>query len=195
MPRAKLTDAEIAEFRERAVVAAETLFAEGSADEITMRAVATSLGVSPMTPYRYFESLEELLIEVRTMAFARLAEHLEAAVGSASSMNALMLVRAGYIAFALDEPHSYRLMFSVRPPKNSTKALGDVSTRSFAPLLGAVREAIEDGSLRGDESTLAHLLWAELHGLVCLHFSQKLNFGRDLDSLAKTSLVLIQHSL
>ena len=43
-----------------------------------MRQLAAELGVSPMTPYRYFEDKDAILAAVRATAFNRLAEALEA---------------------------------------------------------------------------------------------------------------------
>ena len=44
-----------------------------------MRQLAAELGVSPMTPYRYFEDKDAILAAVRTRAFDRFAEALELA--------------------------------------------------------------------------------------------------------------------
>ncbi|MFY2560645.1 TetR/AcrR family transcriptional regulator, partial [Corallococcus terminator] len=73
MARHSLTESEVAEFRARAVAAAEQLFAEHGVDGMTMRGLANMLGCSPMTAYRYFENQEHLVSEVRTSAFWRLA--------------------------------------------------------------------------------------------------------------------------
>ena len=48
-----------------------------------MRQLAAELGVSPMTPYRYFADKDAILAAVRARAFNRHAEALEAACGGA----------------------------------------------------------------------------------------------------------------
>ena len=63
MPRV-LTETDVADFRERLCVAAERLFAEKGPDAVTMRQLASELGVSPMTPYRYFQDKDDILAAV-----------------------------------------------------------------------------------------------------------------------------------
>ncbi|MDP1643818.1 MAG: helix-turn-helix domain-containing protein, partial [Phenylobacterium sp.] len=54
MPRV-LTESDVADFRDRLCEVAEQLFAERGPEAVTMRQLASALGVSPMTPYRYFK--------------------------------------------------------------------------------------------------------------------------------------------
>src|SRR5690349_24858102 len=116
MPRV-LTDTDVADFRERLCAAAERLFAEKGPDAVTMRQLAAELGVSPMTPYRYFQDKEDILAAVRANAFNRFAEALEAAratPGDAGARSAA--VGEAYVTFALENPHSYKLMFDLNQP-------------------------------------------------------------------------------
>jgi len=78
MPRV-LSESDVADFRERLCEVAEKLFAEKGPDAVTMRQLAAELGVSPMTPYRYFADKEDILAAVRTNGFNRFAEALETA--------------------------------------------------------------------------------------------------------------------
>src|ERR1700753_1327470 len=72
MPKT-LPAAEIDSFRARLIEVAERLFAAHGPDGVTMRQLADALGVSPMTPYRYFEDKDAILAAVRTPAFNRCA--------------------------------------------------------------------------------------------------------------------------
>ncbi len=78
MPKT-LNPEEIAAFRDRLCDIAERLFAERGADAVTVRELATELGVSPMTPYRYFADKDAMLAAVRARAFDRFAAVMEAA--------------------------------------------------------------------------------------------------------------------
>ena len=60
MPRV-LSQADVADFRDRLCEAAERLFAEHGPEAVTMRQLAAELGVSPMTPYRYFRDKDDIL--------------------------------------------------------------------------------------------------------------------------------------
>ena len=84
MPRV-LSEADVVEFRERLCDAAERLFADKGPEAVTMRQLAAELGVSPMTPYRYFKDKDDILAAVRTIGFDRFAETLEAAYAKADA--------------------------------------------------------------------------------------------------------------
>ncbi len=78
MPK-NLSEQDIAEFRERLCDVAEHLFATRGPEAVTIRQLASVLGVSPMTPYRYFADKDAILAAVRARAFDRHAAALEQA--------------------------------------------------------------------------------------------------------------------
>ena len=109
MPRAALTAEELGAFRERAVAAATRLFADQGYRGMTLRSLAKELGVSPMTPYRYFENKEELFAMVRIEAFRRFADAQRDTVkGIEDPQEALRVLGRAYVSFALDEPRMRR---------------------------------------------------------------------------------------
>lgn len=177
MARRTLTDEEIEEFRARAVTAAETLFRTHGAEGISMRALADALGVSAMTPYRYFDNQEHVLSLVRTHAFRRLALVLAGADLGKTPRARIESIGRAYLRFAEEDGDAYRLMFDLRPPTEPREALTQASKDSFAPLVAAVTAAVQAGALRGDPLTLSHVIWAGLHGLASLGLAEKLNFG------------------
>src|ERR1700741_1210395 len=116
LPRV-LTEEAVGEFRERLVDAAERLFARHGLDAVTMRQLAAELGVSPMTPYRYFRDKSEILAAVRAAGSLRLAQALEAARARPLSLRARGAAAAeAYLAFAFEHPDAYKLMFDADQP-------------------------------------------------------------------------------
>ena len=196
MPRSPLQDSDIAGFRRQAADAAMHLFAEQGYQAVTMRALGAALGVSAMTAYRYMTGKEELFALVRAEAFRRFADRLEEALargprGRASASAAdeararLDRLKHAYIAFAVEQPDAYRIMFELRQPAGAdSPELAGESKRAFAALHRTVAEAVAEGVLHGDPLTVAHLLWASTHGLVSLHLAGKLAMGRSLAQLA-----------
>lgn len=162
------------------------LFAEQGYQAVTMRAVGAALEVSAMTPYRYFEDKEALFSTVRAEAFRRFADRLGGALlGRGDALARLRRLKHAYIAFALEQPDAYRIMFELRQPEASRQPEVMVeSRRGFGVLVSAVVEAVKTGDLEGDPLTIAHLLWAGAHGLVSLHLAGKLASGRTLAQLA-----------
>jgi AcrR family transcriptional regulator len=185
VPRAALTEAEIEAFRKKTVRAATRLFAAQGYEAITMRAIASELGTSPMAPYRYFENKAEIFAMVRAEAYRRFASDQEAAFRSEGRpLERLFAMREAYVRFALKNPDEYRVMFELhQEPEDRYPRLGAEARRAFGALETAVREAIEAGVLEGEPLTVAHLLWASVHGLVTLHLAGKLTTGRTIDEL------------
>jgi AcrR family transcriptional regulator len=185
MPRSALRPSDVEAFRKRAIRAATRLFAARGYEAVTLRAIAASLRVSPMTPYRYFENKAEIFALVRAEAFRRFANAQAAAHDMESEPLArLFAMREAYVRFALREPDSYRVMFDLMEgPDQAHPAIAEQNGRSFSILLSAVEDAIAAGHLQGEPLTLAHLLWSSLHGIVSLHLSGKLTVGRTLEEL------------
>lgn len=183
MARRALSEAEIEEFRARAVEAALALYREQGIAGISMRSLADALGVSAMTPYRYFDNQEHVLSLVRTHAFEQLTILLERADVGATPRARIESIGRAYLRFAAEDGSAYRLMFDLSPPTESREALTAASKASFGPLVAAVTSAIATGSLRGDPLTVSHVIWAGLHGLASLGLANKLNFGRSADEL------------
>lgn len=178
MPRV-LSDTDVADFRDRLCEAAERLFAERGPDAVTMRQLASELGVSPMTPYRYFEDKDDILAAVRTNGFNRFAEALEAARDGAKGARAKgAAVGEAYVAFALEHPHSYKLMFDLNQP-NTEKypELVAAGARAHATMTGYVKDALSEGVLDGDAEQIGMMFWAAAHGAVVLEMAGMLPPG------------------
>lgn len=186
MPRASLSESEVEAFRDALCDAATRRFAEEGYEGVTLRGLARDLGCSPMTPYRYFENKAEIFAAVRTAAFERFGEALEAAlVASPSPAESLPALCRAYVAFAVAEPHAYRIMFELdQGPQIQGRPSGDIPGWSL--MRAAVEQAVAAGIVRGDDpDTLAHLFWSGIHGLVALHLSGMLLLGRSLDELVE----------
>lgn len=186
MARRKLEHEEIQAFRHKAVAAAERLFTKGGVAAVSMRELAKVLGCSPTTPYRYFDSHEALIAQLRCSVFSRFADaQAERIEGIDAPLARLEGVGRVYIEFALAAPESFRLMFDLEPPRIRHAQLEHESRRAFSYLSRAVEDAVQLGLLDGPADTVAHVIWAQLHGLVSLHVSNKLNFGLSIEELTE----------
>jgi AcrR family transcriptional regulator len=174
VPR-NLSAADIAEFRERLLDAAERLFAEHGVEAVTIRQLAEAIGVSPMTPYRYFKDKDAILAAARARAFDRHAEALEqayeASTGGDPPGRASAVGRA-YVRFALERPEAYKLMFDTKQPSAWDYAdLRRAGERSRATMTRHIRDLAAAGLIKGDPDLIGHLYWSAMHGPLMLHFS------------------------
>jgi AcrR family transcriptional regulator len=138
-----------------------------------------------MAPYRYFANKAEIFAMVRAAAHRRFAADQEAAFRRVEEpLPRLVEMRDAYVRFALEHPDEYRIMFELhQEPEEQYPELAEESRRAFSALEEAARLAIEAGAMHGEPTTVAHLLWASLHGVVSLHLAGKLNAGRTLEEL------------
>jgi AcrR family transcriptional regulator len=188
-----LTDEAVGEFREKLIDAAERLFAQKGLEAVTLRQLAAEIGVSPMTPYRYFADKNAILAAVRARAFTRHAEALEAAWEAAERdpIAASNGVAEAYIDFAFSHPEAYKLMFDISQPDEADYpelvAAGDRSRRTMTRHLEALAAA---GVFHGDVGLVGHMYWAGMHGAIMLAFSGKLqreyNARRVIEAMMET---------
>jgi AcrR family transcriptional regulator len=192
MPRA-LSEAAVTGFRDRLCTAAEVLFAAHGADAVTMRQLAAALGVSPMTPYRYFKDKDEILAAVRAAAFTRFAEKLEAArARGGQPLEVSDRVAEAYTDFALSQPDAYRLMFDLsQPTEQQYPELAAASDRARRTMTAHVQDLIASGIMRGDAEQLGHAFWASLHGIIVLQLAGKLSPGIDPAALRQATLTAL----
>jgi AcrR family transcriptional regulator len=172
-----LSESDVAGFRERLCDVAARIFIEKGRDGFNMRELAARLGVSAMTPYRYFKDKNEIFAAVRARAFARFADQLEAALASEGTpQERSKAVGDAYVRFALDESASYRLMFDLsQPEEQGQPELAGATARARATMTAHVKLLVDSGIYQGDPEMIGHAIWAALHGAVVLHLAGKLD--------------------
>jgi AcrR family transcriptional regulator len=172
MPKTLSPD-DIKQFREAMRRVAENAFATRGAEGVTMRELARELGCSAMTPYRYFRDKDEILAMVRAAAFNRFAARLEAAARTAPETDHSVVSEA-YVAFALDEPHAYRLMFDLAQKASVYPELAAASQRAWRMLGEHFERLVAAGILEGDPQLIGYAYWASLHGFTMLALANQL---------------------
>ncbi len=184
MPR-YLTDRDIADFRAELCKVATERFAKHGYEGVTMRQLAEALGCSPKTPYRYFKDKADILATVRAEAFAKFADSLEKAAAAAPPAERGRRTSEAYLAFALKNPHAYRIMFDIDAPLDETHPeLGPAAERAARYITRGAEQLAESGVIDVDPKLFGWSMWAALHGVVMLHQSGMLTHGPDYKGLA-----------
>jgi AcrR family transcriptional regulator len=176
LPRV-LSDSDVSGFRDRVCETAARLFAAKGPQGVTMRELAAELGVSAMTPYRYFKDKEDILAAVRARAFDRFADVLEKAYDRPGTvLERAVAKREAYVRFALEEPASYKLMFDLsQPNEDAYPDLVRAMSRARTQMTSHVRAFAEEGLISGDPELIGLVMWSALHGAVTLHLANKLS--------------------
>lgn len=156
--------------KEALVDAAEALLVEVGINKLSLRAAARRSGVSQAAPYAHFNGRQDLLAAVGRRGFERLTAYLqrvERRRGCDSVKRTRRLGRA-YVAFALDYPRLFRLMFGSELRTADDPQLCAACAASYAPLQAAVTAwAEEEGVIQcAEDASLA--AWALVHGLAML---------------------------
>ncbi len=195
MPKT-LSPSDIADFRDRLCDAAERMFAEHGAEAVTIRQLAAAVGVSPMTPYRYFADKDAILAAVRARAFDRHAQALERAHAESPPEARAGALAEAYIRFALENPEAYKLMFDIRQRNEGDYPdLVRAGERSRRTMSLQLDDEIAAGRLTGDPVFIAHIYWAGLHGALMLHFAGKLYEGLDVRDLIVALVATLDRGL
>jgi AcrR family transcriptional regulator len=144
----------------------------------SLREVARRAGVSHNAPYNHFADKRDLLAAVAVVGFATLGERIQAATsGIANARTALVKSAVVYVAFGVENPAHYRLMFGsalVTAHEGRPKAVADAGARSRAIMAEIIRRGavagVFDAALRRDEDLTVAVLsaWSTVHGLTML---------------------------
>jgi AcrR family transcriptional regulator len=126
---------------------------------VTMRRLATEIGVSQPVLYSAFSGRQALIDAVALTGFGALTVALEAV-----EVSPMARMRA-YLDFAASHPNIYDAMFSMPSGLPFGAAAREPLSRAFS----AIRDAFP-----GFDDTRAEVAWATLHGLATLQASGRL---------------------
>jgi len=184
-------DQEKQELRQAILTAAGELFLEQGYERFSLRKVAERIGYSPTTIYLYFRDKDDLLFTVVDEGFERFGQQLAAAAASTEDpWERLIALGRAYVAFGLQNPVYYQLMFMQRTDFLTRIQAGESQPRiaSFRVLQQTVQQAIDAGVLQpGDAESYRDVLWALVHGMVSLAISMPTFYGTRLQQTMETA--------
>jgi AcrR family transcriptional regulator len=148
------------------------LEAEGP-DAVSLRRVATAVGITPMAIYHHFPSREALLHDVCDAEFNRHAAMLVASQRQAGGSIETRLTRnlETFLDFALKRPHVYDFVFS-QPRVGARQYPEDFKARR-SPTANVLADLIAEGMRtglfrKGDVWEMTMMMAAQTQGLITL---------------------------
>lgn len=167
--------------------AADSLLIErGSADALSIRAVAERVGVTPPSIYLHFTDKEALLDAVCARYFERFDGVMMAAAAGLDDPRERALAQGlAYVRFALGNREIFQVTFSrVTPPGAPTLTDEVLLGSAFTNFSDTVRELRVHGLLPDDEAEVTGQvlqLWSAAHGIAALMIARPgLPWGDDL---------------
>ncbi len=108
------------------IEAANKLLVEKGADALSLRAIASEVGVTHMAPYAHFKNKKELLQAVAAFGFNELALQMQKQTQGLSKAKDLILhYGVCYVEFAIANPQLYRLMLGQVETSGRRRKPGD----------------------------------------------------------------------
>ena len=165
------------ETRERILDAAREMFVKRGYEATTMRAIAERIEYTPTAIYHHFANKDALLTELCALDFRALGSAFQRIGRVDDPIERLRRIGEAYVAFALEHPAQYELLFMTRRPPDADEivARGDPSEDAYAFLCLACEAAVASGRIApeyDDPKELAQILWSSLHGLLSLHIAK-----------------------
>ena len=151
----------------KVVARAVEIIDEGGAGALSLRSLARGLGVSAPALYNHIQSKDDLLRLVAGEGYAELAERWRTLDPTDHEARIRASCHA-YVAFALERPGLFALMFRYRPAfiEGPGEIEDPAATAVFEEALAVIERASADGLLnRAPPLELAIGLWAASHGV------------------------------
>jgi AcrR family transcriptional regulator len=180
------------QLRAEIVAATKALLAEtGSAEAVSIRAVAQRVGVTSPSIYLHFADKDALLDAVVSDVFAELDLAMQKAVADLDTPEPLPRLQAqglAYIRWAVGHPEHYRV--ATMDPCPTPPSVDEViATGAFAHLSAAVRDCMAAGIFAdGDPLPITLDLWAAAHGIASLMIAKPYLPWGDVDAIGNRVL-------
>lgn len=159
---------------------------EAGASALSLKAIATQLGMTAPALYRYFASRDELLTQLILSTYQDLAELTEAAVeGEATPAEQLRDIAQSLRRWAVANPQRYLLLYGTPVPGyHAPPEATELAKRIFAPILAGFA-AMQSDPERDDSESVTFLrsvtFWTRLHGVLSLELAGHF-VGMNVDS-------------
>jgi AcrR family transcriptional regulator len=185
MGRPSYTDQQVQEGRRQLGEAALRLYRAKGYEAVTLRSLASEVGISSATPYRFFASKEAVFEYVRAIVYTEFGDYLDAAdPGAGDPLERLRRIATAMVDYGLKRPDDYRLIFSMRQaPISADSPLHVARQRTLDRAIAICQQVIDSGRLVGDARVLLHVAWVAMHGLLSFHVSNQLTHGVGIEEL------------
>lgn len=163
------------QLKEALLEAGLLMLAQQGAAELSLRAVAKTLGVSANAVYRHFASKEDWLNAMAAEGFRRFAQAQRESIKQFNEPLPRMLAAGrAYMALATQEPALYRMMLDQITQPHGDQALLEASMDALAVLLDCASALTQQPVTHESTRVLAAAAWGLVHGLSDLTSAQQL---------------------
>lgn len=189
------------QLRDEILAAAERILIEtNDQSALSIRAIASAVGVTPPSIYLHFADRNELVFAVCEKQAEQLDRAMEeAAQGGADAWERIRRRGYAYLKWGLDNPEHYRILMMSRPDCTPDRFVDErlADTAGLDAVAADLAAAAAEGSIASlaDPVKEAELLWMVIHGVVSLVISKPdFPFG-PVDGVFEAMLDLVHQGL
>jgi AcrR family transcriptional regulator len=159
--------------RDEILAAAEGILIEtNDQSAVSIRAVASAVGVTPPSIYLHFADRTDLIFAVCERHVEKLEQAMQdAAAGQADPVERMRRRGWAYLDWALANPEHYRVVMMSRPDATPDRFVDErlVDTAGLTPYADDLLAAMDAGLIRRDDPVeVTKLLWMLIHGVASL---------------------------
>ena len=165
------------ELREALIQATRQLVEERGAENFTLADACRVAGVTTAAPYRHFRGKQEILEEIASRGFDEMRKRAMAVVAEngEGTLEGIIAMGQGYVAFAVQETAVFRLMFGQEPSLKKSENVVGTGHACFQHVIDQVALYCKRNKVRGDAQEIALKLWTFVHGAASLLIDQDYN--------------------
>jgi AcrR family transcriptional regulator len=148
---------------------------------VTIRKIAAIIEYSPPVIYEYFDSKDEILLELMRQGYAQQLEAVERAKKAASGPEeALIDIGHAWLDLAFESPDLYQVMYGLGGVSFPVTELRKEGEKIAEVLRGAIEEIlVKHGKEDEDVWGKVNMLWGTVHGLVSLAMAGRIVGGNE----------------
>ena len=178
------------ELRSGLLAAAREIATNEGWGAVTIRRIAERIEYSPPVLYEYFDSKEDLLLELVRMGYAEQLGAVESARdASDDSEEALLGMTRAWCRFAFDSPDLYQVMYGLGGVSFPVPELRKEGEKIAEAMERAIEEVLKK---YGKDDTGVRekvvLGWGTLHGLVALAMAGRITGGEEVERLVDLAM-------
>jgi AcrR family transcriptional regulator len=185
------------DLREKLLESARKLIVDKGYRGFSLREVARKTDVSATSIYIYFENKDHLIHTLIEQSINELNARLKSVMAAyIDPMERLEGFAEAYIEYALEHPREYQIIYIVssdemsRYPKEKFRQ----ARQGYELLTDTIQEAVDKGLINESNPRLtAYTIWAQLHGVMSVVLSKRLDIRIDQHEFIEQSISNIIH--
>ncbi len=201
MARQARPQEEIEKIKNHIIEAAMKLILEKGFDNMSLRNLASRVGMSATNLYYYYSGKDEIYLNIQIRGFGLLEKQLESVQGCGTNpYETLDRMLRAYLEFGFANPDYYQIMLNSNSPRyleykrinNAVEpvafAAKQAAVKAIAVPLQQIRQILESKGKTEDKTVFAkgYQMWMTLHGIVTLN---NRNILQELDEVVPEELI------